>query len=115
MSKNSERQQVYTDIDQDPLKAYKVHTQSKGISLLTLLPKHMHGGICRYLLLGIKPGSFLTSVIAHEWELAGKRADDMNVALLDTYRRLMDSEWPVDAHGSPEDVRYWCEKGGLIG
>lgn len=115
MNKQSERQQVYIDIDQDPLKAYKVHTQSKNISLMTLLPDHMHGGICRYLLLGIKPGSFLTAVIAHEFEIAKFKADDLNATRLSEYRRFMDAEWPVDSHGSPEDVRYWCEKGGLVG
>jgi len=112
---DAEKRQLYADIDANPIKAFKVQLKRGDATYLTMLPDYMLGGICRYLILGIKPGSFLTSIVAGEWDLARKRADATNAMFIDTYRAFLDEECPKGCHGSPEAVRAWCEKGGLVG
>lgn len=81
---------------------------------LSGIPAHMREGVVLYVEKGIKPGSFLTAILANDFMEACRRADDMNAACLFEYGRLLYSA-PLGCHGSPEAVRDWIAHRGLSG
>lgn len=107
------RSEMFAAIDADPIKELEMH--HKPSQNITRLPEHMQPGIARYIILGIKPGSFLTAVFANEFEIATIKADEMNAELLDVYRDFLETDVPKPCWGSSRMVREWCERGGLVG
>lgn len=109
------RQYAYDEIENAPLIAMTEALKLEEDSLALRLPCYMWPGLAKYLILGIKPGPFLTSVLAGEKELAARHADAVNVTCLDTYFAFLARECPAACWGSPAKVRAWVEKGGLVG
>jgi hypothetical protein len=79
------------------------------------LPTHMHGGIARYIVRGIPPGSFLTAVLSNDLMGAFGKADDENRDALFEWARFIYNFAPTGCHGSPEKVSAWISSGGLLG
>ena len=77
---------------------------------LTRIPKHMRGGLIRYLEEGIKPGSFLTAVLENKLVEAYSRADSINTECMREWVELLYNELPLEAWGSPEKVTKWMNQ-----
>lgn len=72
------------------------------------IPHSLHAGLTRYLVDGIKPGSFLTAVIENNLSDAALRADPIeNLAALPHLARFLINETPTACHGSPAAVKRW--------
>lgn len=102
------------DIAADPVDEYRFHLGDQA-DWVAELPEHMRPGLVRYVLYGIIPGRFLRAVMANEWELAKRKADEINAKVLPAYMDLLAFGCPEGCHGNPEKVRAWCEGGGWIG
>jgi len=74
------------------------------------LPDYMAGGVSRYLLHYIEPGSFLTAVLANDLREAVACADSTNAYLLGQWVKFFYNEVPANCWGSPELVRAWLSK-----
>ena len=109
-----DRFEIYKDIEIDPVGVFERHTKNDE-SWLHVLPDYMQGGVARYVVCGIKPGSFLLAVFSLEKEIAARRADTTNISCLTTWFGFVANECPADCFGSPDKVRAWVERGGLIG
>lgn len=70
-------------------------------------PQHMRDAITRYIIDGIKPGSFLSAVISNNLQKAVFAADDDNLPLLKLYVRWFYWEAPGNSWGSPEAMEHW--------
>ena len=82
--------------------------------VLEYIPGYMHDGIVHYIVLGDKPGDFLTAVFENNFNMVVRRADDANIKCLGIYVSLL-SAIPVEAWGSKEKVEKWMEQGGFAG
>lgn len=80
-----------------------------------LIPAYMHGAVERYVMHGVPPGSFLTAVLSNDLREAFARADDDNTAAMKGWVRFIYMHVPSNAHGTPEMVDAWCERGGVNG
>lgn len=72
------------------------------------LPEHMRDAARLYIERGIKPGDFLTALLANDFMEAVGRADDTNLAALGTWAKWIYNEIPRGAHGSYNHVADWC-------
>ena len=79
------------------------------------VPRHLIGGIVRYVLHGIQPGGFLTAVFSNDLKGAIARADEGSYAGLRGIVVFMHSAVPAGCQGSEEAFRKWTEIGGLHG
>lgn len=79
------------------------------------IPEHMIGGLVRYIVHGIPPGSFLTAVLSNDLMEALGRADDVNRYCLHRYGQFLYSVAPSGCFRSPEAFDAWVAKGGLSG
>lgn len=79
------------------------------------IPEHMHGGLWRYLINGVAPGSFLLAVLENDFIGACGHADTENQRSLYNYAMLVYNVMPSDSHGSPEIVDAWIKSGGIAG
>ena len=98
----------------DPVGLYESFRGAEA-GKLAALPPYMQPGIVRYVVYGVKPGSFLLSVFAGEQELAERRADTLNKKLLPLYAEFLGRGCPPECWGSSDKVRAWIESGGLVG
>ena len=79
------------------------------------IPDYMIGGLTRYLLNGIPPGSFLTAVLSNDLMEALGHADYENQTALPAYGTFLYNYAPRNCKGSPEAVREWLMSGGILG
>jgi hypothetical protein len=79
------------------------------------IPDYMRGGIERYVMRGVPPGSFLSAVFANDLMGAIGKADDTNVACIQAYARFIYNHTPPNCHGNAQIVANWCDAGGLVG
>jgi hypothetical protein len=79
------------------------------------IPERMREGIIRWAEEGIRPGSFLWSVIRNDLFGAFATADETNLALLPLYVRWFYWECPAGMCGSDAIAGAWAAKGGLKG
>jgi hypothetical protein len=79
------------------------------------IPKYMWGGINRYVMNGIEPGSFLKAVLENNLVGAVDRADGTNKYKLVEYADLLYNVLPNQCWGSPQRVNDWISGGGLEG
>ena len=70
------------------------------------IPEHLRGGLARWLIHGLPPGSFLSSAIAGDLFAAAARADDVSLAGLGYVARFLDIFAPADAKGAVSK-RFW--------
>jgi hypothetical protein len=73
----------------------------------TKTPEYMHGGIVRYLVNKIAPGSFLTAVICNDLRRACENADATNATLLIEYVKFFYNDAPSQSWGSREKFDAW--------
>ena len=71
-----------------------------------IIPQRMHGGIVRWVLFGIIPGSFLQAIIRGDLFDAAGRADDENQRLLYEYAYALYNGVPAEAKG-PRALDTW--------
>jgi hypothetical protein len=79
----------------------------------SLIPKHMVGGLRRWIEQGIVPGSFLSAVLRNDLRAACECADDVNRHRLFDYVKFLYCYPPAESWGSPENFESWRRKGGL--
>jgi hypothetical protein len=94
------------------------HLQGRGKTgeeCLWKIPPHMHNALALYVMKGISGGSFLSALMSNDFMEAVLRADNKNQAALIDWARLIYNDLPVGCSGSPEKVKKWIEKGGLMG
>ena len=80
-----------------------------------LLPAHMIEGITNYLDNGIRPGSFLYSLLCYDFLGAWHRADDVNRDYFAAWLVFLVSHCPEESYGSREKVEAWIKRGGENG
>ena len=72
------------------------------------IPRALHDGLVRYLVDGIRPGSFLAAVLENDLREAVTRANPVeNFLTLPSLVRFLFNEAPAHAWGSPERVTVW--------
>lgn len=73
------------------------------------IPDSLHGGLVRYLVDGIRPGSFLCAVLENDLLEAVTRANPPeNFEALPALVRFLFNEAPATSYGSAEKVAIWC-------
>ena len=111
-----DRHQIALDIEADPAGTYDRIARSEwGTGLDRWLPRHMHAGMVRYVLLGIRPGSFMQAIIVGDYFEACRRADDPNRAGLFGYAMFLHNYAPGGCFGSREHLTEWIKDGGILG
>lgn len=79
-----------------------------------LVPQHNIEGIVNYIVEGIEPGGFLRAVFENNLMESLGRADVENRFALFNICAFIYNDTPADCHGSPEKVKAWLERGGLL-
>jgi len=74
------------------------------------VPSYMHEGLCMYLRYGIRPGSFLVTVLENDLMGAVRNGDLTNQAALACYAIFL-AQMPHLCYGSPDKVREWLIRG----
>lgn len=74
-----------------------------------LLPKHIRGGVQRYIEGGVKPGHFLQAVICNDLKESFIKADDTNIARMFDIVCFFYNEAPYDCWGSKEKMLQWMK------
>jgi len=77
------------------------------------LPDYMIDGLVRYIVHGIEPGGFLSSVLENDLAWAAARADAVNRRNLFRYASFLLYGAPNGCWGSKSKVQEWIGKGGL--
>ena len=72
-------------------------------------------GVLRYLVYGVTPGGFLTSVLENDLSAAVGRADGESLAKLRSTMQFVICFLPDACHGKRETVEKWAESGGILG
>ncbi len=79
------------------------------------IPEYMVGGLSRYVIFGIKPGGFLTSLLENDFMEAAGRADDKNLQCFREYAIVFYNDLSRECYGTPGAVGRWTHLGGLKG
>jgi hypothetical protein len=90
-------------------KIQKVLDEGLSQPVFDALPARMLPGFYRYVLEGIKPGDFLTSVFENNLCLSAMTADYQNVKLLSQWAVLVSNYTPSECHGSHAKVQEWMK------
>lgn len=88
--------------------------QAKAIMWLSYLVKtgiseHLHGGLVRYLVYRIRPGSFLTAVLENDLKTAVAKADSISRQMLPELVDFLYRLAPRKCWGSVEAVDAWVK------
>lgn len=73
------------------------------------VPEHTQRSIEYYLLHGLEPGSFLTSVICNDLFAAMGRADPINRKNIEYITYWFTSDAPYGSYGSKEKMQDWMK------
>ena len=99
----------------DPVGAYRlVFDERWAHGLDTRVPPYMQAGVCRYVLLGTRPGQFLQALFANDFMEMAKRADDINLASLGSYAMFLYNYAPQGCWGSAANREQWIEQRGYL-
>lgn len=79
------------------------------------LPAHMQDAARLYVERGISGGRFFNAVVSNDLMTAFATADDINRFAMWDWCNFLYNEVPSTAHGSPEIVAAWIERGGTNG
>ena len=82
--------------------------------LLDHIPAHLHGGLLRFVLLGIPAGSFLNSIVINDLFGALTKADETSRAHLFEICVWLHNAAPSSCYGSRQAVTAWIKRGGLV-
>lgn len=97
-----------------PASAYRMATaRPDWAEKLEMIPPHMRGGLVRYVVFGLLPGSFLVSLLEGNLFRAMQKADDTNRKAIENYATFLQNYAPAGCYGSPENVETWSSIGGL--
>lgn len=80
-----------------------------------MLPAHMQDGMQNYIMMGIRPGNFLCSVLENDLVGAFSNADDVNARVMRSYATFLYWEAPAACWGSKEKVDTWIAHRGIAG
>jgi len=78
------------------------------------IPERMHGGIIRYIVNRIPPGSFLTAIITNDLKRAITFADDENMWIIPVYIAFFYNKVPYSIHGNEENFDNHLEGKDII-
>ena len=78
-----------------------------------LIPEYMRGGLYRYIMQGIEPGSFMGAVLANDLVRACQCADAVNRHRLFDYVKFLTCWSPQNCWGSESAYGSWLRFGGL--
>lgn len=79
------------------------------------IPQTLHSGLVRYLVDGLRPGSFLCAVLENDLREAVVRANpEEHLLALPALVRFLFNETPAQCHGGAEAVRVWCGQRGSM-
>lgn len=104
MAKEKDKYNLLGEIRPDVDATLEAGMQVAGI------PAHMHEGLTMYLRYGIRPGRFLTAMLAGEFMEACAQADVENQQALFGYARFFNNLPPI-CYGSRERVEKWLQLG----
>ncbi|WP_310473844.1 hypothetical protein [Sandarakinorhabdus sp.] len=76
---------------------------------MTYVPLGLHGGLIRWIIKGIPPGSFLLAVLTNDLREACGRADDFNRTRLFDLVRFLYNHAPRGCWGSQHAVEAWTK------
>lgn len=100
----------------DPVAAYREAVGERSAAALErFIPDYMHEGLVRFIVLGVRPGDFLSAYLCGDLFGALRRADDTNRKLFESYALFLFNYAPANCYGSPVLVADWCKGGGLAG
>jgi hypothetical protein len=75
-----------------------------------VISEHMMEALQRYIQKRIRPGGFLTAVLANDLQAAVARADSDNLPNIPAFAAYLYNEVPSNCHGSYEIVASWLEQ-----
>ena len=100
----------------NPLHALKAFAPEYQPALGDMVPDHLRGGLARYLLDGIRPGSFMSHCIENDLMHAAVSAGAVvTVGDIRAICLLLHSCAPAWAIGSPKAIDAWTAAGGFNG
>ena len=73
------------------------------------VPEHLHEGLIRYFVSGMRPGGFLLAVLENDLAVAVRVADDLSLSGLRRLCEFLYFDVPGHSCGSPEKVDAWSE------
>jgi hypothetical protein len=76
-------------------------------ALARYIPKYMRDGMVMWVAFGIRPGSFLTSVLQNDLIGAAMAADNLNRPRLHDYAAFLIGHVPALCYGTPAKVAVW--------
>ena len=86
-----------------------------GENFTFTIPDYMREGLIAYRQQGVPPGGFLTKVLENDLVEAAGKADIRNMTNLPAYANFLYNCMPRAAWGSPDRVKAWIQRGGLVG
>ena len=78
------------------------------------MPEGLHGGLVRFILLGILPGDFLKAVLKNDLSGAMRRADMVSRAKLYEIVTFLHNHAPGSCWGNSDAMLGWHKRGGLL-
>ena len=107
---------IYREIDENPTLAYGKYIDNPewGTSMRNLIPDYMQGGLVRWILLGIKPGSFLTALLKGDLFNTYRCADSNNVVCIYSYVQFLYSHAPINCFDGTDTFAAWHTQGGAL-
>lgn len=73
------------------------------------VPEHLHGGLVRYIVHRIPPGSFMEAVLSNDLREAMGRADEASRHGLFEIVSFLYNNAPCGCWGSPANVKAWLK------
>ena len=73
----------------------------------SVVPTHLQPGLLRWIEEGIRPGGFLSSVLANNLIGAAARADELSLVGLPILAKFLVQHAPNGSYGSPKALKNW--------
>ncbi|MCA1776083.1 MAG: hypothetical protein LC676_10870 [Loktanella sp.] len=99
----------------DPIRLLNAMEAGAGDWAAANLPGHMLPGIARYLILGVRPGSFLCAMLTNDLGATVLRADEANFGRIGLWVKWLHNFAPPRSFGGEAFMQRWVETGGLRG
>ena len=80
-----------------------------------MIPEHMQVSVVSYVMYGVRPGSFLESLVSGDFIASALNADVFNNPNLANITKFFYFYAPSSCWGTPENYEYWIEQGGYYG
>ena len=73
----------------------------------SVVPTHLQPGLVRWIEEGVRPGGFLSAVLANDLAKAMVRADELSLVGLPALSRFISTNAPIGSFGSPKALENW--------